>query len=89
MIIWAKCLIKPLFYGFYSWINNFVAIMAYFHYRCGERITLINENTTAIRNDSEFDHGLVISAEPLMNDVLFEVIIDRKVTFCYILWGYK
>ncbi|XP_076270318.1 neuralized E3 ubiquitin protein ligase 4 isoform X2 [Rhynchophorus ferrugineus] len=53
--------------------------MAYFHYRCGERITLINENTTAIRNDSEFDHGLVISAEPLMNDVLFEVIIDRKV----------
>ncbi|CAG9771302.1 unnamed protein product [Ceutorhynchus assimilis] len=53
--------------------------MAYFHYRCGERITLINENTTAIRNDSEFDHGLVITAEPLMNDVLFEVIIDRKV----------
>lgn len=53
--------------------------MAYFHYRCGERITLINENTTAIRNDSEFDHGLVISAEPLVNDVLFEVIIDRKV----------
>ncbi|ERL95247.1 hypothetical protein D910_12514 [Dendroctonus ponderosae] len=53
--------------------------MAYFHYRCGERITLINENTTAIRNDSEFDHGLVISAEPLMNDVLFEVIIDRKI----------
>ncbi|XP_030761137.1 neuralized-like protein 4 [Sitophilus oryzae] len=53
--------------------------MAYFHYRCGERITLINENTTAIRNDSEFDHGLVISAEPLINDILFEVIIDRKV----------
>lgn len=53
--------------------------MAYFHYRCGERITLINENTTAIRNDSEFDHGLVITAEPLLNDVLFEVIIDRKV----------
>ncbi|XP_066158319.1 neuralized-like protein 4 isoform X2 [Euwallacea fornicatus] len=53
--------------------------MAYFHYRCGERITLINENTTAIRNDSEFDHGLVISAEPVMNDILFEVIIDRKV----------
>ncbi|XP_066248762.1 neuralized-like protein 4 isoform X5 [Euwallacea similis] len=53
--------------------------MAYFHYRCGERITLINENTTAIRHDSEFDHGLVISAEPLMNDILFEVIIDRKV----------
>ncbi|XP_050504188.1 neuralized-like protein 4 [Diabrotica virgifera virgifera] len=53
--------------------------MAYFHYRCGERITLINENCTAIRNESEFDHGLVISAEPLQNDVLFEIKIDKKV----------
>ncbi|CAH0558081.1 unnamed protein product [Brassicogethes aeneus] len=53
--------------------------MAYFHYRCGERITLTNDNCTAIRNDSDFDHGLVISAEPLVNDVLFEVKIDRKV----------
>ncbi|KAG5890383.1 hypothetical protein JTB14_029747 [Gonioctena quinquepunctata] len=53
--------------------------MAYFHYRCGERITLINENCTAIRNESEFDHGLVISAEPLVNDVLFEIKIDKKV----------
>ncbi|XP_074025291.1 neuralized E3 ubiquitin protein ligase 4 [Leptinotarsa decemlineata] len=54
--------------------------MAYFHYRCGERITLINENCTAIRNESEFDHGLVISAEPLVNDVLFEIKIDKKVS---------
>ncbi|CAH1098780.1 unnamed protein product [Psylliodes chrysocephalus] len=53
--------------------------MAYFHYRCGERITLINDNCTAIRNESEFDHGLVISAEPLQNDVLFEIKIDKKV----------
>ncbi|CAH2003990.1 unnamed protein product [Acanthoscelides obtectus] len=53
--------------------------MAYFHYRCGERITLTNDNCTAIRNESEFDHGLVISAEPLVNDVPFEIKIDKKV----------
>lgn len=57
--------------------------MAYFHYRCGERITLINDNCTAIRNESEFDHGLVISAEPLANDVLFEIKIDKKVNRYY------
>lgn len=54
--------------------------MSYFHYRCGERITLINDNCTAIRNESEFDHGLVITAEPLVNDVLFEIKIDKKVS---------
>lgn len=53
--------------------------MAYFHYRCGERISLLNDNCTAVRSDSEFDYGLVISAEPLVNDVLFEIKIDRKV----------
>ncbi|KAI4464542.1 neuralized [Holotrichia oblita] len=53
--------------------------MAYFHYRCGERITLLNDSCTAVRNDSEFDHGIVVSAEPLVNDVLFEIKIDRKV----------
>lgn len=53
--------------------------MSYFHYRCGERITLTNDNCTAIRNETEFDHGLVISAEPLLNDVLFEIKIDKKV----------
>jgi neuralized-like protein 4 len=53
--------------------------MAYFHYRCGERITLLNDNCTAVRSDSDFDNGLVITAEPLVNDVLFEIRIDRKV----------
>ncbi|XP_022905179.2 neuralized-like protein 4 [Onthophagus taurus] len=53
--------------------------MAYFYYRCGERITLTNENCTALRNDSEFDHGMVITADPLTNDVLFEIRIDKKV----------
>lgn len=63
-------------------INTWWKKMAYFHYRCGERITLINDSCTAFRNDSEFDHGLVISAEPLVNDVLFEIKIDRKVSKC-------
>lgn len=53
--------------------------MAYFHYRCGERITLLNDNCTAVRSDSDFDNGLVITAEPLVSDVLFEIKIDRKV----------
>ncbi|XP_017783812.1 PREDICTED: neuralized-like protein 4 [Nicrophorus vespilloides] len=53
--------------------------MAYFHYRCGERITLQNENCTAVRNESDFDHGMVLTAEPLMNDLLFEIKIDKKV----------
>lgn len=53
--------------------------MACFHDRCGERVTLLNENRTAIRDYSEFNHGLVLSAEPLTNDVLFEIKIDQKV----------
>lgn len=54
--------------------------MSSFHERCGERVTLLNENRTAIRDYSEFNHGLVITAEPLANDVLFEIKIDKKVS---------
>ncbi|XP_055530628.1 neuralized-like protein 4 [Wyeomyia smithii] len=50
-----------------------------FHRRCGKRITLANSNRTAMRNISEFNHGLVLSAEPLQDDVLFEVRIDEKI----------
>ncbi|XP_021710661.1 neuralized-like protein 4 [Aedes aegypti] len=50
-----------------------------FHRRCGKRITLANNNRTAMRNISEFNHGLVLSAEPLQDDVLFEVRIDEKI----------
>uniref|UniRef100_A0A182JQY2 NHR domain-containing protein n=1 Tax=Anopheles christyi TaxID=43041 RepID=A0A182JQY2_9DIPT len=50
-----------------------------FHRRCGKRITLTNQNRTAMRNVSEFNHGLVLSAEPLQDDVLFEVRIDEKI----------
>ncbi|OWR53166.1 hypothetical protein KGM_201376 [Danaus plexippus plexippus] len=50
-----------------------------FHRRCGDRVTLLHDNTTAVRNFLEFNHGLILSAEPILDDVLFEVCIDRKV----------
>ncbi|XP_028032993.1 neuralized-like protein 4 isoform X1 [Bombyx mandarina] len=50
-----------------------------FHRRCGDRVTLLNDNSTAIRNFVEFNHGLILSAEPISDDVMFEVCIDRKV----------
>uniref|UniRef100_A0A336MFI2 CSON000929 protein n=1 Tax=Culicoides sonorensis TaxID=179676 RepID=A0A336MFI2_CULSO len=50
-----------------------------FHPRCGKRVTLSNNNRTAKRNITEFNHGLVMSGEPLKDDVLFEVRIDEKV----------
>lgn len=55
--------------------------MSSFHRRCGKRITLANNNRTAMRNISEFNHGLVLSSEPLKDDVLFEVRIDEKVRY--------
>ncbi|XP_014472796.1 PREDICTED: neuralized-like protein 4 isoform X2 [Dinoponera quadriceps] len=56
--------------------NNAVCDM--FHRRCGYRVTLSNNNRTATRNFSEYNHGLVFSAEPLEDEVLFEVTIDKK-----------
>lgn len=50
-----------------------------FHFNCGKRITLSNNNTTATRSFNEFNHGLVLSASPLEDNVLFEVKIDQKV----------
>ncbi|XP_063229643.1 neuralized-like protein 4 [Bacillus rossius redtenbacheri] len=52
---------------------------AMFHRRCGERVTLTNGNRTAIRNFSEFNCGLVLSSEPLVDNQLFEVRIDKKI----------
>ncbi|XP_011253372.1 neuralized-like protein 4 [Camponotus floridanus] len=49
-----------------------------FHRRCGHRVTLSNNNCTATRNFSEYNYGLVFSAEPLQDDELFEVTIDKK-----------
>lgn len=56
-----------------------------FHRRCGKRITLTNNNRTAMRNISEFNHGLVLSNNSLIDDKLFEVRIDEKVSFFFFL----
>ncbi|XP_054732777.1 neuralized-like protein 4 [Anastrepha obliqua] len=49
-----------------------------FHQRCGRRITLSNGNRTAARSVRDFSHALVFSAEPLVDDALFEVVIEKK-----------
>lgn len=55
-----------------------------FHRRVGKRITLTNSNRTAMRNISEFNHGLVLSNDSLIDDKLFEVRIDEKVSFFFV-----
>nr|CAD7196670.1 unnamed protein product [Timema douglasi] len=47
--------------------------------RCGERVTLTNGNKTAIRHISEFNCGLILSSESLVDNKLFEVRIDKKI----------
>lgn len=53
--------------------------MQSFHTRCGRSITLGNGNRSAQRSMRNFSHALVFSAEPLVDDVLFEVVIEKKV----------
>ena len=52
-----------------------------FHPRAGSLVTLSNENKTAQRNHpvQEFNNGVILSAQPLRENQLFEVQIDRKV----------
>lgn len=50
-----------------------------FHPRCGERVVLLNKNKTAVRNFSEFNGGLVLSSEPLVDDQFFQIKIDIMV----------
>lgn len=55
--------------------------MAVFHSRVGSLVVLSNENRTAQRNHptQEFNNGVVLGAEPLRDNQLFEVKIDKKV----------
>lgn len=52
-----------------------------FHHKTGVMVTLTNGEKTACRNNpyQEFNNGLVISSEPLQDDQLFEVRIDKQV----------
>ena len=56
--------------------------MAQFHNRTGSLVTLTNGNKSAHRNmpQQEFNNGVVLSSEPLHDNQLFEVRIDKKVT---------
>lgn len=54
--------------------------------RCGEGVNLINNNCTALTNFSTYDEGRVISEEPLKDDELFEVRLDKKVIFNIIIY---
>ncbi|KAK0040385.1 neuralized-like protein 4 [Biomphalaria pfeifferi] len=52
-----------------------------FHIRTGSLVGLSNNNRTAQRNHptQEFNNGVVLSSEPLRDNQLFEVRIDKKV----------
>lgn len=50
-----------------------------FHRRCGSRIHLSNSNCTARRNINDYNHGIVLSSEPIIDDQWFQVQIDEKV----------
>lgn len=51
-----------------------------FHPRCGQRVSLSDEGTVARRALSDFNCGLVFSAQPLVPGRPFTVRIDQKVT---------
>ncbi|CAH0389497.1 unnamed protein product [Bemisia tabaci] len=53
-----------------------------FHTKCGEKVILSNNNRTASRNNSEFNHGVVFSSTPLVENQLFRVRIDKKTNSC-------
>jgi neuralized-like protein 4 len=53
--------------------------MTSFHSNHGKRIELSNNGKTASRNINEFNHGIVISKFPLVDDIKFEVRIDTKI----------
>ncbi|XP_066581043.1 neuralized-like protein 4 [Prorops nasuta] len=50
-----------------------------FHRRCSHCVSLTNNNCTAVRSSCKVCYGLVLSAEPLKNDEVFEVHIDKQI----------
>ncbi|XP_076042886.1 neuralized-like protein 4 isoform X2 [Oratosquilla oratoria] len=53
---------------------------AMFHPRCGRCVVLSNGNKTACRTNptQEFNRGLIFSLEPIKDNEIFEVKIDKK-----------
>lgn len=54
-----------------------------FHQKCGDHVKLSNRNKTATRTASEFNFGLVFSSDPLTDEQIFQIRIDRKVPVIY------
>ncbi|CAD5111986.1 DgyrCDS1240 [Dimorphilus gyrociliatus] len=56
--------------------------MAQFHKKCGSLVKLTDDRRTAIRERSahEFNNGIVLSADPLKDDAVFEVKIEKMIT---------
>jgi len=52
-----------------------------FHPRCGLHAAVVNGGTTAHRPNaqSDFNHGVVLTARPLRPDEIFEVVLDQVV----------
>ncbi|XP_063987913.1 neuralized-like protein 4 [Diachasmimorpha longicaudata] len=50
-----------------------------FHQRCGDGISLMNNSATAVRTFSVYEKERIHSGQPLRNDELFEIRIDKKV----------
>jgi neuralized-like protein 4 len=50
-----------------------------FHSNKGKRIELNHNSKTATRNINEFNHGIVLSKHPLIDNIRFEVQIDVKI----------
>ncbi|KAL0277171.1 UNVERIFIED_CONTAM: hypothetical protein PYX00_004538 [Menopon gallinae] len=53
--------------------------MAAFHQKCGDRVILTNNNKTALRNCTEFNNGIVLSSEPLLDNQIFQVKIEKAI----------
>ena len=52
-----------------------------FHSKCGQLVVLSQCGQTASRSlaNQEFNHGLILSCEPLQDDRIFEVRLDKKI----------
>lgn len=60
-----------------------------FHNRTGKRIELKNQGKTALRNVNEFNHGIVLSKHPLIDDVSSFFVELISLDFSFIFFYYS
>lgn len=58
-------------------------VLMLFHQNVGSLITLTNQGRTAMRRNpqQDFNNAIVFSADPLFNDTVFEIRIDKRVSY--------